>query len=334
MDAIQTSFINSAQLPFVIEPRNKEISWQEFIQLLSQNVSFFKKQLAHYGGILFRGFPVGNENDFVELIKQLQLGSFMNYIGGDSPRKKINEHVYTSTEAPPSVKIYLHNELSFVKNYPKYICFYCATPPEEGGATTLGDARKIYKAIHPEVRQRFTSKNLKYISAYYDRSKLMDFINSLQPAHKPWKHVFESESRQEVEQMCRESEFQFKWLPRGWIQISQVRPAVMAHPETGEQVWFNQAHLFDFNPKHLGWWRYIAARLFYWDKETKLHQVSYEDDSKIRSKDLYHVLDTLDGNTIHFPWKKGDALILDNVLTMHGRAPFSGKRRILTAMCG
>jgi alpha-ketoglutarate-dependent taurine dioxygenase len=43
-------------------------------------------------------------------------------------------------------------------------------------------------------------------------------------------------------------------------------------------------------------------------------------------------MDTLDANTVAFPWQRGDMLVLDNVLSMHGRATFSGSRRILAAM--
>ena len=43
-------------------------------------------------------------------------------------------------------------------------------------------------------------------------------------------------------------------------------------------------------------------------------------------------MDVLDKNTIAFQWLKGDALVLDNVLSMHGRAAFTGKRRILASM--
>ncbi|MER5443570.1 TauD/TfdA family dioxygenase [Streptomyces sp. NPDC002790] len=32
-------------------------------------------------------------------------------------------------------------------------------------------------------------------------------------------------------------------------------------------------------------------------------------------------------------WREGDVLVIDNVLTGHGRRPFEGTRRILVAMC-
>jgi alpha-ketoglutarate-dependent taurine dioxygenase len=332
MEGFNSSFINKEQLPLIIQSSQLNLSKENFFYLLSSQKSLIKQQLSKYGGILFRGFPLQTANDFAAAIRHLGLGDFVDYIGGDSPRNKINEGVYTSTEAPPSVKIPLHNELSFVKYYPKNIYFFCEIPPQAKGETIIADARKVLEAIDPDVKQRFIDKGLRYISCYYYKSRIMDWLNKIQPSHKTWIQVFETDSKQEVEYKCQKHEFEYQWTKNDWLQISQVRPAVMAHPETGEKVWFNQAHLYDFNPKLLGTWRYVGARLFYCRNHTKLHQIFYADHTSIPRTDLYHVLDVLDAQTIAFPWQKGDLLVLDNVLAMHGRATFQGKRRILTAM--
>lgn len=331
MEGFKTAYINKEQIPLVILP-TETASKADFLRLLSTHKTALKQKLSKYGGILFRGFPLTNANDFSEAIRHLGLGHFVDYIGGDSPRNKINDGVYTSTEAPPSIKIPLHNELSFVKYYPKNIYFFCETPPKEKGETIIADARKVLTSIDPDVKQRFVEKQLRYVSCYYYKSKVMNWINRIQPSHKSWIQVFETECKKEVEKKCREHEFEFKWAKNDWIQISQVRPAIMAHPDTGEKVWFNQAHLYDFNPRLLGSWRYVGAKLFYCRKHTKLHEIFYGDHSTIARADLYHVLDVLDSQTVAFPWQKGDLLVLDNVLAMHGRATFEGKRRILTAM--
>ena len=181
------------------------------------------------------------------------------------------------------------------------------------------------------MKARFINKGLKYVSCYHQNGGL---INRIIKSHKSWVNVFETEDKQEVEQKCRENEFGFKWNQNGWIQISQTRPAVISHPQTNELVWFNQAHLFDFNPKMIGWWRHAILKALYCQKHTRLHEIFFADGTKIPKADLYHILDVLDANTIYFPWKKGDVLILDNVLAMHGRATFKGPRRVLTAMTG
>lgn len=330
MEGFKTIYINKEQLPLVVQPSRTINTKAEFFDLVRTNQSFFKEKLAKYGGILFRGFPLETAEDFALFIRHLGTGNFVDYIGGDSPRNKIYEGVYTSTEAPPSFKIPLHNELSFVKHYPKHIYFFCEIAPQAKGETIIADARKIYEAIDPGVKERFVKKGVRYTSCYFYKNHMMQWLTK--NSHKSWIQVFETESRSEVEKKCREHEFEFQWAKNDWLQISQVRPAVIHHPESGEKVWFNQAHLYDFNPKLLGTWNYLGTKLFYCRKHTKLHQVSYADRSPIPKADLYHVMDVLDANTIAFPWQKGDLLVLDNVLAMHGRAIFEGKRRILAAM--
>ncbi len=334
MQKMMTQFITKEEFPLVMEPKDQSLSFKQFLDLLKEENSEIRKQLLKYGGILFRNFPIQNEADFESVVQTLGLGKSMDYIGGDSPRKKVTDSVYTSTEAPPQVKIPLHNELSFVKHFPKHIYFYCAISPQANGETIIGDARKIYQAVDQRVKQQFTEKGIKYVSCYYYKSKLMDWVNSVQRSHKTWLDVFETENKQEVEQKCRENDFEFKWNQNNWIQISQKRPAFHIHPETQEKVWFNQVHLYDFNPKLLGWWRYLAAKAFYCLDHMKLHQVFFADGTRIPREDLYHVMQVLDANTVYFPWQKRDLLVLDNVLAMHGRATFTGKRRILAAMTG
>lgn len=332
MDPFITKLINSKELPLVVEPRNNNIKKEQFFSQLQEHKDGLRDHLLKYGGLLFRNFPIENEDDFAEVIKTLKLGNFVDYIGGDSPRTKIKEGIYTSTEAPPSIKIPLHNELSFVKNYAKHIYFYCAIPPVDNGETILADARKVYTTIDDQVKRTFIDKSLKYVSCYYHESKLMELLNRFQKSHKSWTQVFETHDKQDVEKKCKEHEFDFQWNQNDWIKISQTRPAILTHPITQETVWFNQAHLYDFNPKLLGLWRYIGAKLFYCRKHMKLHEVFFADGTPIPRQDLYHIMNVLDDLTIYFPWKRGDVLVLDNILAMHGRATFTGKRRILTAL--
>lgn len=331
MRFMKTSFITKQKLPLVIEPE-KSYTFDDFLKFLQDEHERIRREILKYGGVLFRGFPVDGADQFNLVIDALGLGKPVKYIGGDTPRDKVKGKVYTSTEAPPSIKIPLHNEMSYIKNFPNHIYFHCVTPSETGGETIIGDARSIYRAVHPEVRKRFEQKNLRYISNFYGKSWILDTINRFQRAHKTWMDAFETNSKEEVARLCAENEFGFKWNKNDWLQVIYSRPAVIKHGQTGEKIWFNQAHLYDYNPRLVGRFNWLGTKVLYYKKNTIMHEMFYGDGSPISRKDLYHVMDVLDQETIRFPWKKGDVMVLDNVLAMHGRAPFTGKRRILASL--
>lgn len=329
---MKESFFNEDRLPLLIEPEAGKTDPNDLFTLLKKNKKKLSEKLLDCGGLLFRGWKLKGSEDFNTAIDAFGLGKQVRYIGGDSPRSKVKKKVYTSTDAPPGVKILLHNEMSFIKHHPNHIYFFCDTPPKEAGETILADCRKVYQGISKSVMERFLERELLYISRYYYKSAFMDWINSIQAGHKTWIDVFETEDKRQVEQLCQEHDFEFEWLNWDWIKLLQHRPAVKEHPKTKEMTWFNQAHLYDYNPKFLGFWRYLGVKLFYLWPETLVHEVHFGDGARIPRDDLYHVMDVLDACTIKFPWQKGDFLALDNVLAMHGRAPFQGKRRILTAL--
>jgi hypothetical protein len=58
----------------------------------------------------------------------------------------------------------------------------------------------------------------------------------------------------------------------------------------------------------------------------------FADGSPLYVSTLDEIRETLRKEMVIFPWLKGDILILDNLLTAHGRMPFSGTRKIVLAM--
>lgn len=325
------SLFGTERLPLVISPRGAS-SAAQLIEQVKAHRPALRQRLLEHGGLLFRGFSIQSAQDFSDVTAALETGHAVDYIGGDSPRHKVTGAVYTSTEVSPSMKIPLHNEMSFVRDYPKHIFFFCEVAPTDRGETILADARRVYAALDPAVRDRFIQKQLTYVSNYYGHSPLMELINKIEAGHKSWREVFETGDRSKVEQLCRDNDFAFEWYKDNWLRVSQTRPAAIKHPETGEAAWFCQPHLYDFNPRLLGWWRWAGTKVLYARRHMRLHEVFHADGDRIRRSDLYHVLDTLDRNTIAFPWQRGDVLVLDNILSMHGRASFTGKRRVLAAL--
>lgn len=333
MQETKESYITKEQFPLVIEPKDASTfrTREDVTQFLQNHRCEIQEKLLKKGALLFRGFPLKEPADFNAAVQSLKFGEMLSYVGGDSPRKKVEGRVYTSTEAPKNFKIPLHQEMSFIRDFPRHIYFFCEIAPQAGGQTIIADGRKILEALNEKVRRRFSANQLKYVSHYWGKSWLMEKIQRLKKGHKSWMDAFETNSPPEVEKQCKENDFFFRWH-KSWLEVQQVCPAIIQHPVTNENVWFNQAHLYDFNPRLIGKWSYLACKLLYAKSHTKYHEIYFDDNNRIKREDLYHVMDVLDQQTVYFEWQRGDFLVLDNVLAMHGRAPFKGPRRILTAL--
>ena len=59
---------------------------------------------------------------------------------------------------------------------------------------------------------------------------------------------------------------------------------------------------------------------------------TYGDGSEITLDELHEIRRVFRNAEILFPWTQGDVLMLDNLITAHGRKPYHGERRILVAM--
>ena len=102
-----------------------------------------------------------------------------------------------------------------------------------------------------------------------------------------------------------------------------------SHPRTGEMVWFNQAHLFHISRLP------VEARdwlLSTFAEEDLPRNVYFADGSAIDPEMLNEISRVYDQQAVIFSWQAGDVLLIDNMLTAHGRNPFRGKRRVVVGM--
>jgi hypothetical protein len=60
--------------------------------------------------------------------------------------------------------------------------------------------------------------------------------------------------------------------------------------------------------------------------------VYYGDGSAIVAADLDLICEAYEEERVVFPWKDGDVLLLDNMLSAHARNPFTGKRQVVVGM--
>lgn len=306
------------ELPVVISPGSPDESdMQTLLEFVDQYRSMLDNHLITTGAILFRGYAIDQPEDFSTLSRHL-IGELKPYLGGDSPRTSILKNIYTSTDFPPHKEIFLHNELTYTGWWPSRVGFWCNVAPETGGQTQIADSRAVYWEIDPEVRARFEEKGVLYTRSYHTEGGV----------GKSWQETFETENRNEVEQLCESQNVKTEWHHWG-LRTLTYGSGVLVHPVTGETSWTNQAdqlHAEFLTP----WEDKFNAEDF---DETQLPFHAYfGDGSPIDLDDLVEIRRACAVHEVMFDWQHGDFLVLDNLLTKHGRKPFTGDRQILVAM--
>jgi alpha-ketoglutarate-dependent taurine dioxygenase len=272
--------------------------------------------LAAEGAVLIRGLKVLGSTQFGKILSALFGSELLEYIYRSTPRTELRGHVYTATEYPAAETIPQHNENAYSRNWPLRLGFMCLLPSETGGETPIGDSRVVYNMLPKSVREKFEEKGVKYVRNY----STLDL---------PWSVVFQTEDKLQVEAYCEANELSYEWLENDALRTSQINPATAVHPQTGEHVWFNQAHLFHVSS--LG--KEIAKTLLDSLGEENVPRNSYYGDgSPIEPEVLDLIRSTYEQTKVKFPWQKNDLLLLDNMLFTHGRQPYTGPRQVLVGM--
>lgn len=315
--------------PLIEAPRGADA--RHLAERLRDDREALTGELHASGAILFRGFHVTEPAQLAALLEAAGADP-MEYIAGDSPRSKLGSKVYTSTEAPPGVRLPLHHELSYLASYPRHLWMACARPADEGGETIVGDGRVILGALDASVRERFMGRGIRYRLAFRGARGLLAVADRLFRASKSWMEAFATEDPRVAEARCRKIAETISWTQNGTLVFETQRRATLRHPETGHEAWFNQAHLFLLSRRYLGRLRCAAAEALFYDRSTRPHHATYGDGEPIEAASIDHIHDVLDGHTVPIEWQRGDVLWIDNRTCMHGRAPFQGDRRILLAM--
>jgi hypothetical protein len=257
--------------------------------------------------------------EFAGFVRAFAGAELLDYAGGASPRVRLCPGVYTSTEYPRRVSLSLHNELSYTYRWPSLLFFHCVTPAAEGGETPLADSRAILKKLDRGVVRRFRERSVRYVRNLHGGAG----------TGYSWQEAFETEDRVAVEAYCRGGGVGFEWRADGALRLSEVRPATTRHPQTGEQVWFNQAE--GFHPSALDEETYRALTSTVGEDGLRLN-ATFGDGTPLDPSELTHIRDVTRAEAALVSWRAGDVLVVDNLLVAHGRMPYTGARLILLAM--
>ncbi|MDG9872544.1 amino acid adenylation domain-containing protein [Pseudomonas juntendi] len=298
--------------PLLLEPTDPGLDVTGWI---AANRAWVEEKLVHHGGILFRNFSIPDSQAFEAFAEAVQPGLYGNY--GDLPKKEGGQNTYRSTPYPEKKMILFHNESAHQDSWPRKQLFYCELPSPVGGATPVVDCRQMYQRLPTALRERFERNGLLYVRTFTGKLDVS------------WQHFFKTEQRAEVEARCQASGIQWQWLADDGLQIRTPCPAIITHPVSGARSFFNQVQL------HHPYCLDADVRedlLTLFGNERMPRNVYYGDGSPIEDEVMQCIGELYEACAVRFDWRKGDVILLDNMLIAHARDPFEGPRKIVVAM--
>jgi alpha-ketoglutarate-dependent taurine dioxygenase len=301
------------RLPALVEPA---VDGVDLVAWAGDNRAELDRRLAEHGAVLFRGFGIHEPARFEAFIRAVS-GELLEYKERSTPRSQVSGNVYTSTDYPAEQSIFPHNENSYQHTFPLKLIFACAIEPDEGGETPIVDCRNVMKKIPAEIREAFERKQIMYVRNFGDGLGLT------------WQSVFQTSDRSEVEAYCKKVGMQVEWKEGDRLRVRRILPAVTPHPRTGEAMWFNHGTFFHVSTLHPTVRDALLAAM---PEEDLPNHTYYGDGSPIEPDVVERLRQIYLEEKVVFPWRKGDVLLIDNVMVAHAREPYRGDRKILTGM--
>lgn len=283
--------------------------------------------VLEHGAIMLRGFPIATVEDFNALV-----GIFPSYkpgyVGGMSPRQKVEGEVLESTRLDKHFKIMLHSEMAYMKTYPPRIAFFCKTASPVGGETIIGRMREFMKRLPPELVRKLEQHDVHVVRNFAAAGNTKGAAEIAHNDQVGWDAAFFTEDRAEVEARCQEFGMEPIWNEDGSLTLVDIGKPFTVHPQTGER--FYRANLHTNNAYEDGGLADIAASIRASQKRPTGHYLSNgEMLTRAESQTITSIFEEIE---LAWPWQNGDVMILDNLQVVHGRNPFDGPREVLVAL--
>jgi alpha-ketoglutarate-dependent taurine dioxygenase len=302
--------------PLVLKCNLPNATLDDAVKHVRANRQELLDKSSQHGAILFRGFPLETPQDLDAFIAAFGLPNFPYYESlSNAVRVNWTERVFSANEAPPEVTIFYHHEMAQTPIFPAKLFFFCQQPAEEGGATPICRSDVLFERLAeqcPQFARDCDEKGLQY-------SNVMPAENDPKSGMgRSWQSTLNAKTREEAEARLRTLGYSWEWQDDGCLRATTpVLPAVR-EVSPGRKTFFNQL---------------IAAFRGWKDTRNDPSKAIRFGDGEPLDREAVEIASNLaDELTFDVPWQKGDAVLVDNFLVMHGRRTFRGTRKVLASL--
>jgi alpha-ketoglutarate-dependent taurine dioxygenase len=268
--------------------------------------------LPEFGGVLLRGLPLTGKADFEQVVADLGYDR-IGYQGGIAVRQNDSGVALNASQEDRRITLSPHNEMAYLPDYPRKVFFFCESAALHGGEVPINDIRETMKIIPENIRQAFRALGIRYHR---------NLPRAPSGGEMGWVDTFGTGDQGRVEQHLIESNYTYQWRDDDGLRYYYHRDAFIAHPETGEELWFNQV-----TELHCSYWR--SHPDFPGDLPDHEYPATttYGDGAAIAEDQISFLRGALWQTTRAVRMRRGDVLALDNQVLQHGRVAFEGPRR-------
>lgn len=283
---------------------------------LGGHLDQIRASAAGHGAVLIRGLGLDGRAAASAALRQV-IGEAVTEREGFAPRDRYGDGVHSSSHWPADQPMCMHNELSYAAEAPGLMAFACLTPPTRGGVTALADTRAVLRALPAELAEPFRR----------DGWLLTRHFNPL--VGLPWQDAFGTDNPRAVDEYAARNAIDVQWDADGGLHTRQLRPAVVAHPGTGEHCWFNQIAFLN------EWTMAPEVREFLTQEfgpEGLPFNTFHADGTPLDKETVDLINEVYEQHTVREPWQRGDLMVVDNIRMAHSREPYEGEREILVGL--
>jgi hypothetical protein len=274
-------------------------------------------RLSIHGAVLLRGLSLTEPADLVEARRALDIVPF-SLIEDFAPRRDFGSGVVSPIQWPDNRILCPFQEGSFSTESPSTVLTTCMTPPETGGEAHLADTRLISACLPADLAERVRAHGWTLTRVFHDGFGI------------PWTDAFSVTSRTELADLLAREGIEHQWLPHGPLRTVRRRPAVVEHPVTGEECWFNQLAFLNSASMER---RELAVLTDAFGEDIPI-DTALGDGTCLSALELSTIQQAYEQVTYVLEWRRGDLLVVDNIMTAQGRAPFTGVPEFLIAFGG
>ncbi|KUE85909.1 hypothetical protein ASL20_26070 [Cupriavidus necator] len=310
--------------PLFIEPAGERLLDRAQFRQWSRTVRpALDALILEHGGIVLRGFPTAGTEDFADFIEQFPAFDG-GYAGGRAPRETISGRVMEATRLSASVRLAVHSEMAYRRDYPRRIAFFSRKTAEVGGETLITDVRHLAERIDPELAGRLATLGSRTAINFGPRRDADD-ASYAHMDERGWNQSFHTEDPAEVNRLCAERGLEPVWHEDGSLTVLNALEPFVVHPQTGRKLYRSILHMLPQveNPEQ--------------DLERRKRQkyptgATLGNGERLTDAERAHIDQLCDQTTYSWPWRDGDVMVLDNLQVWHGRNPYQGTRDVQVAL--